>query len=446
MSSPRFMRVGAFFALILVSVLGACVTPSALVINEQLADEDLRLGYADARNRDSGDFAEQVVVRGLLSDGGTFYAKLTVANIANADGRADFSFDAKLGDGRRANCKTKKEKGDWETARDRMKATVGEGDLEVTVGRAVITADCDGFKAVVTIESELPPLRPTGGFFDQGGAFYMTTLPIPRGRLSATIEPNEPLPRATPAPEEASPSDGSEGREEPVPPEPGPGPGPAPDAPPEADTSGPSEPTDSSGDEPSAEAEALDTLDSDEELEPIEVEGIGYVEHRAGNLPPYLLAHAWFNVLEITEDATLVMSSFERKRTAETPAKDRGKGRGWLLVVNDDGLVLYEPEVDLWVRGVRNDEVTGYSLPELVFVADPKRVVFKGVIKPGTLSQRKDDLANLKKLERLVVRRFMKPWTFTYNHAQYLFRRQVPGEPTTEQRGTTRFRYQQLDE
>lgn len=439
MSSPRLMRVGAFFALVHVSVLGACVTPSALVINEQLADEDLRLGYADSRNRDSGDFAEQVVVRGILSDGGSFYAKLTVANIANADGRADFSFDAKLGDGRRANCKVKKEKGDWETARDRMKATVGDGDLEVTVGRAVITADCDGFKAVVTIESELPPLRPTGGFFDQGGAFYMTTLPIPRGRLSAIIEPNEPLPRTTPVAEEANPSDGAEGREDAVPPEPEP----EPDAAPDADGPAPSDPA---GDGPSAEPEAPETLDPDEELEPIEVDGVGYVEHRAGNLPPYLLAHAWFNVLEITEDATLVMSSFERKRTAETPAKERGKGRGWLLVVNDDGLVLYEPEVDLWVRGIRNDEVTGYSLPELVFVADPKRVVFKGIIKPGTLSQRKDDLANLKKLERLVVRRFMKPWTFTYNHAQYLFRRQVPGEPMTEQRGTARFRYQQLDE
>ncbi|HRE88499.1 MAG TPA: hypothetical protein PK095_05100, partial [Myxococcota bacterium] len=405
MSRPRLMRVSALLVLSFVMTLGACVTRSALVIKEQLTDKDLRLGYADPKNRDSGDFAEQVVVRGVLSDGGSFYAKLTVANIANADGRADFTFDAKLGDGRRANCKSKKQKGDWEAARDRLKVTVGDGDLEVSVGRAVVSADCDGFKAVVTIETELPPLRPTGGLFDQGGAFYMTTLPIPRGRLSATIEPNEPLPRIAPKPEEAPPSDDGEGGEDTTSPE-----------------AEPSEepPVDELGGEVEAEA-----LDVDEELEPIEVEGIGYVEHRAGNLPPYLLAHAWFNVLEITEDTTLIMSSFERKRTADTPMKERGRGRGWLLVVNDDGLVLYEPEVDLWVRGTRSDEVTGYSLPELVFVADPRRAVFKGVIKPGTLSLRKDDLSNLKKLERLVVRRFMKPWTFTYNHAEYVEQRRV---------------------
>lgn len=442
MSSPRLMRVSALLVLSLVIALGACVRPSELVINEQLTDKDLRLGYADAKNRDSGDFAEQVVVRGVLSDGGSFYAKLTVANIANADGRADFTFDAKLGDGRRANCKSKKEKGDWETARDRLKVTVGDGDLEVTVGRAVVTADCDGFKAVVTIETELPPLRPTGGLFDQGGAFYMTTLPIPRGRLSATIEPNEPLPKTAPKAEDGAPPDGADSPEEATSETKAEG------APASAGTEEPALAPEEEGEGGEGD-EGEDTEgapETDEALEPIEVEGIGYVEHRAGNLPPYLLAHAWFNVLEITEEATLVMSSFERKRTAETPAKEHGKGRGWLLVVNDDGLVLYEPEVDLWVRGVRSDEVTSYALPELVFVADPKRAVFKGVIKPGTLSQRKDDLANLKKLERLVVRRFMKPWTFTYNHAQYLFRRQVPGEPMTEQRGTARFRYQQLDE
>lgn len=421
MSGQRPLRASALLALLLVSALGACIPRPAFVVKEQLVDKDLRLGYADAKNRDSGDFAEQVVVRGVLNDGGTFYAKLTVANIANADGRADFTFDAKLGDGRRANCKVKKEKGDWELERDRLKARVGEGELEVTVGRAVISADCDGFKAVVTIESELPPLRPTGGLFDQGGAFYMTTLPIPRGRLSATIEPNEPLPRTSPKSDETSPPDNADGPEE---------------------GTGEAGLEDASPDEGGENA----ALDTDEELDSIEVEGIGYVEHRAGNLPPYLLAHAWFNVLEITEDTTLVISSFERKRTAETPKKDHGRSRGWLLVVNDDGLVMYEPEVELWVRGTKSDEVTGYSLPELVFLSDPRRAVFKGVIKPGTLSQRKDDLSNLKKLERLVVRRFMKPWTFTYNHAQFLFRRQALGEPMTEQRGTARFRYQQLDE
>lgn len=429
----------------------ACMPRSQLIVREQLVDRDLRLGFADAKNRDSGDFAEQVVVRGVLSDGGSVYAKLTVANIANADGRADFTIDVKLADGRRAKCKTKKSRGDWELANDRMFATVGEGTVEVTVGRAVVTADCDAFKAVVTIETELPPLRPPGGVFEQGGAFYMTTLPIPRGRLTVVVEPNEALPRVSPTPE------GPDGPEVPDGADPagqdsqGP-----PDKADEAqDTQDGTDTTDTtdtpkegSGDEGDTDStvEEVDTdlADADEELEPIEVDGVGYVEHRAGNLPPYRLAHAWYNILQIDEDVTFIMSGFEKAHTGGDT--ERGKARGWLLVVNDDGLVLYEPILDLWVRGSRNDDVTNYSLPELIFLGDPKREVFKGVIKPGTLSKRKDDLANLKKLERLVVRRFMKPWTFTYNHAEYLFRRQPMGEPMTEQRGTTKFLYQQLDE
>ena len=383
------------------------------MVREQLTDRDLRLGFADSKNRDSGDFAEQVVIRGVLADGGTFYSKLTVANIANADGRADFSFDAKLADGRRANCKARKERGAWEHAADRLSATVGDGQVDIGVGRAVVTADCDGFKAVFTVETELPPLRPPGGLFEQGGAFYVTTLPIPRGKATLVIEPKEPLPRMAAKDTPASKSE------------------------PEAEP-----------DEESEEPEEDGASESGEEGETdvIELEGIGYAEHRAGNLPPYRLAHAWYNVLEITEDETLIMSAFEKKHTADTPASDRGKARGWLVVVNDDGLVLYEPHLDVWVRGARTDEATKYSLPELIFVADEKREAFKGVIKPGTLTERKDDLAGLKRLERLVVRRFMKPWTFTYNNAGYLFRRQVPGEPMTEQRGTVRFRYQQLDE
>lgn len=409
LQASRCSRALALVALILITGVNGCGPGSRIIVPDQLSDADLRLGFSSGENRDNGDFAEQLVVRGRLSDGGTLYSKLTVANIANADGRADFNVDIKLGDGRRAKYRVRKDKGDWTYGSDRFSVEVGNARVELAVGRSTITVDDDAFKLELVIESELPAIRPPGGLFDSGGAFYMTTLPIPRGRMALTLEVREPL--ALPEAPEAADSDGAAEAED----------GDVADAPEEA-------------------------AKEDEGPEVLELEGIGYAEHRAGNLPPYLLAHAWFNVLEIGDDVTLVMSAFEKKRTPGSLPKDHGRARGWLIVATDDELVLYEPTVDVWVRGESPDEVTGYSLPQLVYLADPEGRLFKGVIKTGPMSARKDDLSNLKKLERLVVRRLMKPWTFSYNQAEYLFRRQIPGEPMVEHRGTGLFRYQQLDE
>ncbi len=402
-------RALLFAAVALFMGATACGPGRRVIVPDQLTDADLRLGFANGKNRDNGDFAEQLVVRGKLSDGGSFYAKLTVANIANADGRADFNIDLTLADGRHAKYRVKKDKGDWTYGSDRFSAEVGNARIELAVGRSTITVDDDAFKLDVVIETDLPAVRPPGGVFDSGGAFYITTLPIPRGRMSITLEVREPLDRPV-VPEETEADAEAEGAD--------------------GEAADPSE----------------DPVPEDDGPEIIELGGIGYAEHRAGNLPPYRLAHAWFNVLQIGEDTTLVMSAFEKKRAPGSQKKDHGRARGWLIVATDDELVFYEPTVDVWVRGQSSDEVTGYALPELVYLADPDRRLFKGVIKTGPMSKRKDDLSNLKKLERLVVRRLMKPWTFTYNHAQYLFRRQVPGEPMVEHRGTGRFLYQQLDE
>ena len=82
----------------------------------------------------------------------------------------------------------------------------------------------------------------------------------------------------------------------------------------------------------------------------------------------------------------------------------------------------------------------------LVFVSDDARKTFQGVFKLGSMSERKDDLARLPKLERLVVRRFMKPWTFRYDRARYLMRKQAPGQTMVEVRGEARYQYQQLKE
>lgn len=390
--------------------LAACGLGRPLVrVPETLSDADLALGFAQGKNRDSGDFAEQVVIRGKLSDGGLFYAKLQVSNLANTDGRASVNVDVKLGDGRKATYSEKKEKGDWRWDSGRLYAQVGDATFEVKVGEAHVVVDGPDFAVDVRVTSKMPAIRPAGGLFDSGGAFYVTTIPIPRGKLEGTLEVRTPLKRPEPEPKPEASTDVTVEAETPE------------------------------------EGEPDESVPDDEKL--IELEGTGFADHRAGNLPPYLLAHAWYNILNIDEDRTVVMSAFEPvRKTAENGTVTKKPVRGWIFAANDDELVLYEPVIDVWAQGIARDQPTGYELPQIVRVADPGHASFKGVIVTGPLSERKDDLANLKKLERIVVKQFMKPWTFRFDQARFLFRKQPVGEPSFEVRGAERFQYQQLKE
>ncbi|MFO0750230.1 MAG: hypothetical protein U1F43_31865, partial [Myxococcota bacterium] len=334
-----------------------------------LSDKDLAMSWAKVENRKSDDFSEQLVVRGVMPDGASLYAKLTVTNLASADGRADLNIAVTLPDGRKLKFREKKEREDWTFAQDRFYAEVGDGSIELRVGHAKIVCRTDDFELEADIASTLPALRPPGGVVKRAAGYYVTTIPIPRGKLSLKVKLLTDVPPA----EDEEPTGGGDK------PEKGEG-------------------------EPAAEGEAgaeasppaPHDVDPEDLARDFDLEGVAYAEHRASTIAPYALAHAWHGILDIGPDRTVVFSAFEpaHARNAHAPTratKGEPEVQGWIFAAEDDGFVIYEPALELWAKEWHNDEKTNYPLPGLVFVSDPLRSGFEGVVKLGTLSERKDD-------------------------------------------------------
>ena len=90
-----------------------------------------------------------------------------------------------------------------------------------------------------------------------------------------------------------------------------------------AENQGSAPPTggDENGPEVAAQAEPDVSYPND-----VELEGIGYAEHRAGNVAPYLLARRWYSVLDIGEDETVMLSAFELAPPEGTPEGETTDG------------------------------------------------------------------------------------------------------------------------
>lgn len=370
-----------------------------------LTDSDLALAFSKSDNNDADDFSEQLVVRARLEDEASIYVKLTVTNLATADGRADLIVNVDLPDGRQLKLKQRKDRDEWSYAKDRFMAEVGDGKIEVGVGWARVVAENDEFAVDFEVTSQLPALRPQGGLYDHGGRFYLTTIPIPRGKARARVTVRTP------------PEDDDE--------------------------------EDDEDDEVAAKGPGSAPAGGQSYPYTVELEGAGYAEHRAGNVAPYVLARRWYSILDISEERTVLLSVFEHAPPEGTPRDPQAKPgpvQGFFFASNDEAIELYEGDIDLSVRGWHIDEKTSYPTPKILFVnAREQRSSFEGVIVAGALSERKDDLRKLSRLERIVVRKFMKPWTFRFDRARFLFRRQDPGEPMREVRGAHRLQVQQLN-
>ncbi|TNF30637.1 MAG: hypothetical protein EP329_13540 [Deltaproteobacteria bacterium] len=400
-SRARFVLV-----LALATFLGApgCRTLRPVVIQEgPLTDGDLKMAWTRAANRSGDNFSEQFRIEAVLDDGGELFTKLTVTNIAKYDGRAELSAKIQLPAEEDANgaaheeeeddeaarrkaaaptgpvfrTKVKKDRGDWTAGNERFEATVGDCTVVAGVGFAQVHAVGENFVLDYTVETDLPALRPPGGVVNFGGAFYATTIPIPRGRLVGTLVTRGP-------PEEE-------------------------------------------GGEPVEET--------------IDLEGWAYIEHRATDLAPYRMAKRWFKMREHTLERTVVLSAFER--TEELG----GQLQGWVLVADEDGLQVYEGDVALTPRDLTLDGETGYGVPGLVFLESKDGPGFRGVVRSNALTERRDDLRRLSAIERVVVRRLMKPFTFIFDDAEFLFRARVSPESAEDLswRGETTFEYQQLN-
>jgi len=439
--------------------LAACMPRFAVVdTGKPLTDKDLALSFSKGKNADADEFSEQLVIRAQMDADVSVYAKLTVTNLASADGRADLTVNVTLADGRKLRFKERRDRDEWTFGRDKFFAEVGNGSVEVGFGRTHVVAKNDEFEIDFEVTTELPPLRPKGGLFDRGGRFYTTTIPIPRGVARAHI-------KVLTAPEPADEVPPDEAPAEPPVADPPVDPSVDPSVDPAIDGEGPTTPLDllaapvvpvvarSPGSAILAEAAvspsaAVADAGGQSLPEEIELEGVGYAEHRAGNVAPYDLARRWYSILSIGDDETVMLSVFEQAQpegTARDPQAKPGPVQGFFFAANDDAMALYEPEVTLQVRGWYLDDKTRYPLPEIVFVHDLAHTSFEGVIVANALSDRKDDLEGLSRIERIVVRKFMKPWTFRFDRARFLFRKQNVGEAMRELRGEERLQVQQLN-
>lgn len=386
-----------------------------------LTDADLALAFSKGGSADADDFSEQLVMRADLEDDASVYVKLTVTNLASADGRADLTVAVTLPGGRKVQLKERRDRGEWRFDKERFFAEVGAGSVALGVGYARVSARGDEFALDFELTTTLPPLRPKGGLYDRGGRFYVTTIPIPRGAAKARVELFGPPPEPSGGEDEARAPEDEPPAEEP-----------------------PAEDTPRLGDAPVSDPDG-DALSLPAALE---LDGVGYAEHRATNVPPYDMARRWYSIVDLGEDETVFLSAFEHaapEGVTRDPQAPPGPVQGFFYATSDDRVLLYEQELDLKVRGWSLDDQTSYPIPEIVFVTDPKRTGFEGVIAAGPLSERKDDLQSLKRLERIIVKKFMKPWTFRFDRARYLFRRQNPGEGMREIRGEKRLQVQQLN-
>ena len=169
--------------------------------------------------------------------------------------------------------------------------------------------------------------------------------------------------------------------------------------------------------------------------EPVTVTGVGYAEHRVGNIAPYSMAKRWFWIQDIRATGILVLSAFE------TTASAGSATHGWLLYATEDGLEVFEPEVALTVRETARDAETEYDVPVALVARAADRTSL--VVKAGEQTERKDELGSLSTLERLVVERLMKPWSFRYR-TDYLLRRTKGGAPPEDVRGEAKYIFQQV--
>ena len=362
MTPMKTLACAVAFTTLGAGLTSSCGGPTKVVISDDLTGDELAMGWNKEALRDERSFNEQLVARGALDGGGDIYVKVLVTNIANADGRAELQGNITLPDVRKFRHKVRKKKGTWRSEAGGFKFSTDDSHVTFGVKSGSVHVVSENFDLDFTVSDAVAPKRPMGGVVDLGGAHYITTLPVPRGRVSGTV-----------------------------------------------------------------------TVREGETTTKVPFKGAITVEHRVGTIPPWRLAKSWFNLLSHDSERTVLMSAMKRTDVS-------GTVQGWLLVADDSGFKVYEPELDVEASQASPDGDTGYEVPSRVYLYDKGRSDgFKGVIEGGKMTTRKDDLGSLSKVERFFVEKLMKPWTFTFAEADFLLKKGA-----VDVRGKTRYRYQQL--
>lgn len=406
-------------ALVGVSALAPACGPRRVFVPGQterveLTREDLALAYSHKANREAGDFMEQVLVRGTLEGGGTLYGRLRISNVGpGVDGDADLRVRLTTPAGDKFAVTVKRKRGRWSWEQDRLGATLGDSMIEATPRRLALHVT-DGTTTIdVDIDNDVQPLRPEGGTARFGGAgYYQTTVLVPRGSLKVTVERPAPTEAASPGapPADAAPAAG--------------------------------------GSEAVAEDEE-DGEDEEPELESTSWSGFAYAEHRVSSVLPHEAARTWINAYRVDDQRTFVLSVFQ------APPARGGEVHGWLFYSDEEGTLVYRPALTVETAEATVHRRSGYAVPAVVKFHGAGGLV--GAIQATRSLGAKDELAGMSAMERFIVSKLTKPWSFTHD-ARYLLvvpevddeGNPVPGEdgqpgPAARYTGDTRYVFMRLN-
>jgi len=319
----------------------------------------------------------------------------TLGGGGGAEGDADLRVRVTTPGGDKYAVTVKRKRGRWTWAPDRLGATLGESTIEASP-RGLMLHLTDGVTTIdVDIANEVQPLRPAGGTARFGGAgYYQTTVLAPRGELKVTVE--------RPAPVEAS-------------------------ATPEAEPTEPVAP----------------------ERESTSWSGFAYAEHRVSTVLPHEAAQTWVNAYRVDEERTFILSVFQ------TPPARGGEVHGWLFYADEDGALVYRPTLTVETAEATVHRRSGYAVPAVVKFHGAGGLV--GALQATRSLGAKDELAGMSAMERFIVSKMTKPWSFPHE-ARYLLvvpevdelGNPLPGEdgepgPAARYTGDTRYVFMRLN-
>jgi hypothetical protein len=180
-------RRWALATMVIVASGMVTITPS---VSAAIKDADLRLGFADSKLRDDGSYSDQVTLRAELDGGGSLYIRFVATNVAGAEGRAELRARVSPAGSETYQVKVRRSKASkWKSVSNRLYADLGSARIEGRVGRLSVQMEDKDFRLQLEVVTDHAPLRPTGGSVRDDGEHYVTTVLVPRGRLTGRIEP-----------------------------------------------------------------------------------------------------------------------------------------------------------------------------------------------------------------------------------------------------------------
>lgn len=171
--------------------------------------------------------------------------------------------------------------------------------------------------------------------------------------------------------------------------------------------------------------------------EVITIAGPAYADRSVVNVSPNLQAKKWVKIRRLGSRETVVLSCFQ------TPEQYEGKWVGWFVVASDTGIRATGTNPTITVADSEKDAGSGYDVPRSVLFSDAHGLTnFQGAIKGLKLRKREDQLAGLSSLEKAVVSKLVKPFSFTFK-AAYEFKYDSKGKTRTH-KGKAAYHFDQL--